>query len=119
MPSPTCNICRNLKPPLRPGSHEAVRFCLIKNLYEQAARGCEHCQLLKTSFEAVEGKSTENALAQSGQLTSAEFRIICEKVDLDKWKVRCIYVNDQYRLTFEIFGVEGEPFKLLEKGASI
>jgi hypothetical protein len=62
------------------------------------------------SFEAVEGDAAQRALAQSGKLTSAEFRIISGKNERDEWLTKCVFVNEEYRLTFELFGVEGKFF---------
>lgn len=107
--STSCTICRNLSPPLTPGLIESVRFCLIKDVYNTAEQGCEHCQLIKKSFQAVEGSRAQQVLDESGKYSSTDFRITCAKTEQDEWKVKCILSSVDYRLTFEIFGVENEP----------
>lgn len=75
----------------------------------QSHAGCTHCQLLKQSFEAVEGDDrAHHALDESGKWTSTDFRIVCSKTGSGKWRVKCVFIFTDYRLTFEIFGVQNQ-----------
>lgn len=104
MTSPSqCAICRDLNPSLRPGQKESVRWCLIKQIWEKAAQGCAHCQLLRKSLEAIEDDNGKAAVEESGTYTSQDFRIICGKAENGLLTVRCVLVTNMYRLTFDIF----------------
>jgi hypothetical protein len=105
--SSQCTICRDLNPPLKLGQKESTRWCLLKQVWEKAVQGCTHCQLLKASVEAVEDDQGKTAIEESGVYTSQDFRIICGKTEHELRTIRCVLVTTMYRLTFDIFGVEG------------
>ncbi|KAF2118798.1 heterokaryon incompatibility protein-domain-containing protein [Lophiotrema nucula] len=108
MSSQVCIVCANLLPKFQ--VDVGVKFTSLRKIYDSAAQGCEYCQLLRTSFEAVlDAEAAERALSESEKWSSNDARVLCEYLEDGDYAVEFFFECPSWRLRIDFWGIEGEP----------